>query len=259
MHTDSVKTGMGGTFGNKGGLSLQLRIFDTSICFTCSHLAAGGSKVKERVDDFTQIHKKAFQQNKSGVSNQGKIEDCDHKFFFGDLNFRIKGEFKDFAELLEIAKDPASSNYVSRMERFIDEFSGKDQLYELRTSSETPFHLASYSEEPVRFPPTYKLEKHTGFYTLEKSRNPSWCDRILYWSDDLENHTCECDLYTSLPVIGSDHRPVLGKFTVSILKQEPRAEDTDLTGAGKEFRDTLRESPNDPCDINLMDSRGSQM
>lgn len=65
-----MKTGMGGTFGNKGGVVMRIKIFDTSLCFTCAHLAAGESKVKERIDDFTQIHKKAFQQNKSGVQNQ---------------------------------------------------------------------------------------------------------------------------------------------------------------------------------------------
>ena len=45
--------------------------------------------------------------------------------------------------------------------------------------------LASYVEEDINFLPTYKLDKSTGCYTFEKNRNPSWCDRILYWSDDL--------------------------------------------------------------------------
>ena len=69
VHKDTVKTGMGGSFGNKGGVIMKIKIFDTSLCFTCAHLAAGESKVKERVDDFIQIHKKAFQQNKSGIQN----------------------------------------------------------------------------------------------------------------------------------------------------------------------------------------------
>jgi phosphatidylinositol-bisphosphatase len=69
VHKDTVKTGMGGQFGNKGAVVLRVRIFDTSLCFACAHLTAGFSKPKERIDDFIQIHKKSFQQNKAGVQN----------------------------------------------------------------------------------------------------------------------------------------------------------------------------------------------
>lgn len=41
VHKDTVKTGMGGSFGNKGAAVIRVNIFDTSICFTCAHLAAG--------------------------------------------------------------------------------------------------------------------------------------------------------------------------------------------------------------------------
>lgn len=107
--------------------------------------------------------------------------------------------------------------------------------------SDANYFLSSYMEEEINFLPTYKLEKATGNYTLEKSRNPSWCDRILFWSDDLENHTCSCVLYTSINVTGSDHRPVLGKFVVSILKQEQKTATEISSVFGKEFRDTFLE------------------
>lgn len=41
IQKDSVKTGYGGSFGNKGGIVIRINIFETSICFTCAHLAAG--------------------------------------------------------------------------------------------------------------------------------------------------------------------------------------------------------------------------
>ncbi len=41
---DYVKTGMGGQFGNKGGVAIRIHIFDTSLCFVCAHLAAGEGK-----------------------------------------------------------------------------------------------------------------------------------------------------------------------------------------------------------------------
>lgn len=45
VQKDSVKTGIGG-FGNKGAVVLRVRIFETSLCFICAHLAAGFSKSK---------------------------------------------------------------------------------------------------------------------------------------------------------------------------------------------------------------------
>ena len=49
-------------------------------------------------------------------------------------------------------------------------------------------------------------------------------------------------MYTSLNVKGSDHRPVLGKFVVSILKQETKVADKNSHSTGKNFRDTFFES-----------------
>lgn len=52
---DTVKTGMGGATGNKGGVAIRLLFHTTSICFVCSHFAAGQSQVKERNDDYSEI------------------------------------------------------------------------------------------------------------------------------------------------------------------------------------------------------------
>lgn len=52
---DTVKTGMGGATGNKGGVAIRLLFHTTSICFVCSHFAAGQSQVKERNDDYGEI------------------------------------------------------------------------------------------------------------------------------------------------------------------------------------------------------------
>lgn len=52
---DTVKTGMGGATGNKGGVAIRLLFHTTSVCFVCSHFAAGQSQVKERNDDYSEI------------------------------------------------------------------------------------------------------------------------------------------------------------------------------------------------------------
>ena len=55
---DSVKTGLGGAAGNKGGVGIRFLIHSTSICFVCAHLAAGQSQVNDRNSDYAEISKK---------------------------------------------------------------------------------------------------------------------------------------------------------------------------------------------------------
>lgn len=49
---------MGGATGNKGGVAIRMLFHTTSICFVCSHFAAGQSQVKERNDDYNEIVRK---------------------------------------------------------------------------------------------------------------------------------------------------------------------------------------------------------
>lgn len=55
MAVQSVKTGLGGSAGNKGGVAIRLLLHATSICFVCSHLAAGQSGVADRNSDYHDI------------------------------------------------------------------------------------------------------------------------------------------------------------------------------------------------------------
>ncbi|VDK48305.1 unnamed protein product, partial [Cylicostephanus goldi] len=41
----SIKTGMGGTTGNKGSVAFRMVVHSTSMCFVCSHFAAGQNEV----------------------------------------------------------------------------------------------------------------------------------------------------------------------------------------------------------------------
>ncbi len=55
---DSVKTGMGGATGNKGAVAVRMRVHSTSMCFVCSHFAAGQSNITDRNNDFAEAVKK---------------------------------------------------------------------------------------------------------------------------------------------------------------------------------------------------------
>ena len=54
----SVKTGMSGKAGNKGGVAIRFLLHSTSFCFMCSHFAAHQTKVLERNQDYTDICRK---------------------------------------------------------------------------------------------------------------------------------------------------------------------------------------------------------
>ena len=54
----SVKTGIGGKAGNKGGVAIRLLLHSTSLCFVCAHFAAHQTKVIERNNDFAEICRK---------------------------------------------------------------------------------------------------------------------------------------------------------------------------------------------------------
>ena len=136
VQKDSVKTGMGGQFGNKGAVALRLRIFENTICFTCAHLTAGHSKPKERVEDIVQIHKKCFQQSKEGVQNEMEIEESHYKFFFGDLNFRIAAEYKEVRELLDSV---AGDN--QRKKEVVGKLLENDQLLKICKEPGVPYQL----------------------------------------------------------------------------------------------------------------------
>jgi synaptojanin len=56
--TVAVKTGLGGAAGNKGAIAIRFVMHNTSMCFVCSHFAAGQSNVKERNNDFHEIANK---------------------------------------------------------------------------------------------------------------------------------------------------------------------------------------------------------
>ena len=55
---DCVKTGMGGATGNKGPVAIRFRYLTTSLCFVCSHFAAGQHAITDRNNDFGEAVKK---------------------------------------------------------------------------------------------------------------------------------------------------------------------------------------------------------
>ena len=69
---DCVKTGMGGATGNKGTVAIRFRYHSTSLCFVCSHFAAGQNNISDRNNDFNEAVKRImFPRVRVSILNMG--------------------------------------------------------------------------------------------------------------------------------------------------------------------------------------------
>ena len=67
VQTDSVGVGVMGMMGNKGGVSIRLQFYDSTICFMNSHLAAHRENVAGRNADFGDLYAKwVFRRGAEG-------------------------------------------------------------------------------------------------------------------------------------------------------------------------------------------------
>ncbi|XP_043967839.1 inositol polyphosphate 5-phosphatase K isoform X1 [Gambusia affinis] len=161
VQTETTRTGMGGYWGNKGGISARMTVFGHSICFLNCHLPAHMENQEERMEDFESI----LQQQQFDSQATTGVLDHDLVFWFGDLNFRI--ESLD----IQVVKSAIENNRYTILWE-------KDQLNMTKDSEPV---LEGFQEGPLRFPPTYKFDVGTNTYdTSGKKRTPAWTDRILW-------------------------------------------------------------------------------
>ncbi|KAM9201024.1 synaptojanin-1 isoform 3-T3 [Dugong dugon] len=219
---DTVKTGMGGATGNKGAVAIRMLFHTTSLCFVCSHFAAGQSQVKERNEDFVEIARKlSFPMGRMLFSH-------DYVFWCGDFNYRIDLPNEEVKELIK------QQNW--------DSLIAGDQLINQKNAGQI---FRGFLEGKVTFAPTYKYDLFSDDYdTSEKCRTPAWTDRVLWrrrkWpfdrsAEDLDllNASFQDEskiLYTWTPgtllhygraeLKTSDHRPVVALIDTDIFEVE---------------------------------------
>ncbi|XP_048035136.1 synaptojanin-1 isoform X6 [Megalobrama amblycephala] len=222
---DTVKTGMGGATGNKGGVAIRMLFHTTSICFVCSHFAAGQSQVKERNDDYNEIARKlSFPMGRLLYSH-------DYVFWCGDFNYRINIPNEEVKELIK--------------QQSWDALIAGDQLVEQKNAGQV---FRGFIEGKLDFAPTYKYDLFSEDYdTSEKCRTPAWTDRVLWkrrkWNFDKTAEELELNVvgapvneedqypwspgelkyYGRAELKTSDHRPVVAIIDVDILEVDPEA------------------------------------
>ncbi|KAI1904953.1 hypothetical protein AGOR_G00010980 [Albula goreensis] len=161
VQTERTRTGLGGYWGNKGGVSARMTVFGHPVCFLNCHLPAHMRNAEQRMEDFETILQ---QQQFEGRATMGVL---DHNvvFWFGDLNFRIEGYDT------HVVKSAIDNNMLSVLWE-------RDQLNMVKQSAPI---LEGFMEGPLQFPPTYKFDVGTHTYdTSAKKRKPAWTDRILW-------------------------------------------------------------------------------
>ncbi|XP_050831142.1 synaptojanin-1 isoform X3 [Serinus canaria] len=219
---DTVKTGMGGATGNKGAVAIRMLFHTSSLCFVCSHFAAGQSQVKERNEDFVEISRKlGFPMGRMLFSH-------DYIFWCGDFNYRIDLPNEEVKDLIR------QQNW--------DPLIAGDQLINQKNSGQI---FRGFLEGKINFAPTYKYDLFSDDYdTSEKCRTPAWTDRILWrrrkWpfdrsAEDLDLLNASFHSDTNVPYTWnpgtllhygraelktSDHRPVVALIDIDIFEIE---------------------------------------
>ncbi|NWR63685.1 SYNJ1 protein, partial [Bucorvus abyssinicus] len=219
---DTVKTGMGGATGNKGAVAIRMLFHTSSLCFVCSHFAAGQSQVKERNEDFVEIARKlGFPMGRMLFSH-------DYIFWCGDFNYRIDIPNEEVKDLIR------QHNW--------DALIAGDQLINQKNSGQI---FRGFLEGKINFAPTYKYDLFSDDYdTSEKCRTPAWTDRILWrrrkWpfdrsAEDLDLLNASFHNDSNVPYTWnpgtllhygraelktSDHRPVVALIDIDIFEIE---------------------------------------
>nr|KYP55279.1 Type I inositol-1,4,5-trisphosphate 5-phosphatase 2 [Cajanus cajan] len=202
LKVSPVGVGLMGYMGNKGSVSVSMSLFQSRLCFVCSHLTSGqkdGAEIR-RNSDVHEILRRTCFSSVFDADQPQTIPSHDQIFWFGDLNYRINMMDGEVRKLVALKKWDELMNY--------------DQLSNELCSGHV---FDGWKEGLITFPPTYKYEINSDKYIGEnpkegeKKRSPAWCDRILWLGKgirQLEYRRSENKL--------SDHRPVSSIFSVDV-------------------------------------------
>ena len=222
VRTSTLSVGLMGVMGNKGGVSIRLSVYDSSIVFVCTHLAAHRENVIGRNNDFKNVIEKlvfvAGDKLKKTNLEDGElirpkfgasrflerdlgILDHDIVFWFGDLNYRIDQELD--TDLIFLKCEHRDWGLLR----------DHDQLNIERSRGNV---FRDFNEGLLNFPPTYKYLPGSDEYDRrpeKKIRAPAWCDRVL-WRSSPNAVRQICYDYSNL--MPSDHKPVYSMFEANV-------------------------------------------
>lgn len=211
IFSDSVKTGIANTLGNKGAVGVSFMFNGTSFGFVNSHLTSGSEKKLRRNQNYINILRFLNLGDKK-LNPFDITHRFTHLFWLGDLNYRV-----------EFPSTEAEYIVTKIKQQQYQELLNKDQLSMEKNDGKVFLH---FDEEEITFAPTYRFERDTRekyAYTKAKATGtkynlPSWCDRVLRKSYPLVHVVCQAYGCTN-DIMTSDHSPVFASFEVGVASQ----------------------------------------
>ncbi|CAH9137694.1 unnamed protein product [Cuscuta epithymum] len=268
VEVSAVPCGFGHAIGNKGAVGLRMRVYGRVMCFVNCHFAAHLDAVGRRNSDFDHVYRTMVFSRPSNLPNASaaasvssavqmlrgangaanslealpELSEADMVIFLGDFNYRLDGTSYDEAR-----------DFISQ--RSFDWLKERDQLH---TEMEAGNVFQGMREAVIRFPPTYKFEKHqlglAGYDSGEKKRIPAWCDRILYRdcrTSSVTTCSLDCPVVSSIlqyeacmDVTDSDHKPVRCIFSIRIARVDEsvrRQEYGEIIRSNEKIKSLLKE------------------
>jgi len=192
--------GILGYGGNKGAVAVRMDVFDTSLCFINSHLAAHKNNVQGRNSDFHNICKRLKFKT---MRREEQIGGHNYTIWIGDLNYRLMS-----TDLIGVYREIEERNLGALLQN--------DQLLREKDAGRT---FEGWMEGDITFMPTYKYETGTDRYDRredKKKRFPAWCDRIQWKVDrKVKGLATKLAYYTRGELKSSDHKPVMAWFDIT--------------------------------------------
>ncbi|XP_067640591.1 type II inositol 1,4,5-trisphosphate 5-phosphatase [Eurosta solidaginis] len=196
----TVARGVFNTLGNKGGVGVSIQLNEGNICFINCHLAAHMGFVEARNEDYGGIVRGMIFDD----DLKRTINDHDHIFWIGDLNYRI--EEPPGLQLQCNRASPDAYDVLVNYDQLRIEM-GKGNCFD------------GFSEGRIKFRPTYKYDVGTdNFDSSEKQRAPAFCDRILWKGVRIEQLAYD----SIMDIRMSDHKPVYAIFRVKIKTKDEK-------------------------------------
>ncbi|XP_055977855.1 LOW QUALITY PROTEIN: phosphatidylinositol 3,4,5-trisphosphate 5-phosphatase 1 [Sorex fumeus] len=209
--TDTVKTGIANTLGNKGAVGVSFMFNGTSLGFVNSHLTSGSEKKLRRNQNYMNILRFLTLGDKK-LSPFNITHRFTHLFWLGDLNYRVDLPTWEAESIVQKIRQQQFSDLLAH-----------DQLLQERREQKVFLH---FEEEEITFAPTYRFERMTRdkyAYTKQKATGmkynlPSWCDRVLWKSYPRVHVLCQSYGCTT-DIMTSDHSPVFATFEAGVTSQ----------------------------------------
>ena len=210
---------------NKGGIIARFEYMGSPMCFVSSHLAAheGTKHCRERTEMAKQIQREGRPAHANSKCSQFDLgNQFDQIIWAGDLNFRQEDPTWFTADWQgEMDKKQQHLKKLDEIKGYVasEDWKALHENDELRREMKIGQVFSGFNDTMMfdgSILPTFKMVRGKT-YRYFGQRVPSYTDRILVSSNPGAVKCIHKECFYSAPTIGtSDHKPVYGRFRMSV-------------------------------------------